>query len=176
MITPGTRAPELKLNTVSDEVWDLHKNNPEKFLMIVFYRGLHCPICKKYLQDLSALSKQFNKQGVLEIIAVSGDNSEKAFKAKEEWELSNIEVGYDQSLESMRDWSLFISESIKDNEPKYFGEPGLFLIDKDQKIFFSALNSMPFARPRFGDILDALSFINEEDYPARGNVSYESIL
>lgn len=176
MVRPGTRAPELKVETVSDEVWDLHKINPEKFQMIVFYRGIHCPVCKKYLKDLSGLSKQFNKQGVLEILAVSGDSSEKAYKAKEEWGLSNIEVGFDQSLESMRDWSLYISESIKSSEPKYFAEPGLFIIDKDHKVFYSAITSMPFGRPNLGDMLEALSFINQESYPARGTISYNSVM
>ena len=173
MIRPGKQAPELKVHTVSDEEWDLHSKRPEKFLMIVFYRGFHCPICKKYLQDLSDHADQFFKQGVLDIIAVSGDNEERAYKAKEEWDLSNVEVGFDQSLESMKEWGLFISESIKKNEPKFFGEPGLFILDSDRNIFYSALNSMPFGRPRFDDMIDALEFINENDYPPRGTVAFE---
>ena len=176
LIRPGSRAPELKVHTVSDEVWDLHQRNPKKFIMIVFYRGIHCPICKKYLKDLSGLAKQFFKEGVLDIIAVSGDSEEKAFKAKEDWGLSNVEVGFDQSLESMKDWGLFISESIKDEEPKLFGEPGLFLIDSNHEIFYCATNSMPFGRPHFGDMLDAVKFIEENDYPPRGTVSYDSSL
>ena len=171
MIRPGNRAPELKVKTVSDELWNLKKRNPEKFLMIVFYRGYHCPICKKYLKELSALAKQFFKNGVLDIIAISGDSEERAYKAKDEWELSNVEVGYDQSLDSMREWGLFISESIKEAEPKYFGEPGLFIIDKDKNIFYSAINSMPFGRPQLKDMLDAIQFVNENDYPARGTVA-----
>lgn len=175
MITPKKNAPKLKLHTVSDEVWDLHDTHIEKFLMIVFYRGIHCPVCKKYLKELSKLSKQFNKKGILDIIAVSGDTEEKAYSAKEDWKLHNIEVGFDQALSSMKQWRLFISESIKDGEPKFFGEPGLFLIDSDHKIFYSAINSMPFGRPRLKDMVKAMEFINENNYPALGSVIYESI-
>ena len=175
MIIPGTKAPELKIHTVSDEVWDIHDRDIEKYLMVVFYRGIHCPVCKSYLKELSSLSDKFNAQGVLQILAVSGDSEEKAYKAKDEWNLYNVEVGFDQSLDSMKQWKLFISESIKDNEPKFFGEPGLFLIDKDHNIFYSAVNSMPFGRPKMSEMLDAVKFINDNKYPARGTVAYEAI-
>nr|WP_299036170.1 redoxin domain-containing protein [uncultured Tenacibaculum sp.] len=38
--------------------------------MVVFYRGLHCPLCKKYLQQLKKLLSEFEKRGV-NVVAVS---------------------------------------------------------------------------------------------------------
>lgn len=46
-IIPQTKAPELKVQLVGGEIWDLKEQNPEKFTMIIFYRGLHCPVCEK---------------------------------------------------------------------------------------------------------------------------------
>jgi peroxiredoxin len=33
-------------------VWELSEQKPENFTLIVFYRGAHCPICRKQLQEL----------------------------------------------------------------------------------------------------------------------------
>jgi hypothetical protein len=63
---------------------------------------------------------------------------------------------------------LFVSRSIKDSEPELFGEPGLFLVRPDGTVYWEAISSMPFARPRFEDILLGLDRVAELDYPARG--------
>ncbi len=68
----------------------------------------------------------------------------------------------------MRAWGLFVSRSIKDGEPAEFAEPGLFLISPDGTVYYEAVNSMPFGRPQFGDLLQAIDFVTENDYPARG--------
>jgi AhpC/TSA family. len=39
--------------------------------IIVVYRGLHCPICKRYLKQLEGLQEQFHAAGV-DVVAVSG--------------------------------------------------------------------------------------------------------
>uniref|UniRef100_UPI00342C7B88 redoxin domain-containing protein n=1 Tax=uncultured Tenacibaculum sp. TaxID=174713 RepID=UPI00342C7B88 len=44
--------------------------NPDNFTLVVFYRGLHCPLCKKYLQQLKKLLSEFEKRGV-NVVAVS---------------------------------------------------------------------------------------------------------
>ena len=79
-----------------------------------------------------------------------------------------ISASYDLSEEKAREFGLFISTAVSDKEPKVFSEPGLFLVDADNKLFFSSLQSMPFARPSTKDILNAVDFIEKNDYPARG--------
>ncbi|MEP2447695.1 MAG: AhpC/TSA family protein, partial [Balneola sp.] len=66
---------------------------------------------------------------------------------------------------------LYLSNAINDNEPELFSEPGLFLIRPDGELYYSAINSMPFGRPVFKDMLRAIDFIQENDYPARGEVN-----
>lgn len=77
-------------------------------------------------------------------------------------------IGYDLKEEEARDWGLYISNAIKDEEPDVFSEPGLFLINADGTLYCSAVQTMPFARPDFKALLKAIDFIQKEDYPARG--------
>lgn len=135
--------------------------------MVVFYRGLHCPICRKQLQELAEKYDEFRTQGV-EVMAISGDDRERAERTQREWQLGNLPIGYGQSVESMREWGLFISRAIKEGEPAQFGEPGLFLIRPDGTIYYEAIQSMPFARPPLADLLSAIDFVVKNGYPARG--------
>lgn len=68
----------------------------------------------------------------------------------------------------MREWGLFISKGVKDPEPDLFGEPGVFLLRPDGTVYMAAVNSMPAARPRIDDLLGAVKFFVDNDYPARG--------
>lgn len=72
-----------------------------------------------------------------------------------------------------RQWGLYISTSrgktsIGIEEPKLFSEPGVFLIKPDQSVYWLSVQSMPFARPNFGEMVQALDFVVKNDYPARG--------
>lgn len=166
-LIPNQKAPTLSVKTVSGETWTLEEQNPENYTLIVFYRGVHCPICQTYLADLEAKLDQFKHLGV-EAIAISGDNLEKAQQAKTEWGLNALKVGYGQTLKSMQEWGLYISKAAFDYEPDVFAEPGLFLIKPDNTIYYIALNNAPFARPRFEDLLGGLEFVLSKNYPTRG--------
>lgn len=49
MIWPSfCHAPALTVKTVSGEIWTLSELNPESFVLVVSYRGLHCLICRGY--------------------------------------------------------------------------------------------------------------------------------
>lgn len=167
MLKPGSQAPELAVETLEGETWRLSERNPENFTLIVFYRGLHCPICRKQLQELTKKLDHFLANGV-EVIAISGDQRDRAERSRREWQLGELRIGYGQNVESMRDWGLFISRSIKEGEPDLFGEPGLFLIRPDGTVYSEAIQSMPFARPPLDDLLGAISFVVKNGYPPRG--------
>jgi peroxiredoxin len=124
-------------------------------------------VCKVQLRDLDRKLGEFSARGV-DVIAVSGDGEERAGKTRDEWGLERLRVGYGQTVESMRDWGLFVSHSIKEAEPPEFGEPGIFLVRPDGTVFWEMISSMPFARPRLEDLLLALDRVAEINYPARG--------
>ena len=164
---PKAQAPTLDVSLVGGGRWRLASQHPEAFTMLVFYRGDHCPVCRGYLRQLDRMLEEFTRAGV-SVVAVSGDTDERARHSVGEWGLEHLPVGYGQSVESMRDWGLFVSQGIKEGEPEFFGEPGVFLIRPDNTVYAVILNSMPFARPHFDEVLKAVQWVNESQYPARG--------
>ncbi len=173
-LIPRQPVPPLELATVGGGTWRLADQKPEHFTMVVFYRGRHCPICSMYLADLNQKAAAFADKGVSLLIA-SSDTEARAAEAKTEWKLDNLTVGYGLSLDKAREWGLYVSSSrgktsIGVEEPALFSEPGLFVIRPDGTLYFGAVQTMPFARPAFGDILKALDFVIANDYPARGEV------
>lgn len=86
---------------------------------------------------------------------------------------SALRFGYGLSLAKAREWGLYISASrgktsIGIEEPERFSEPGVFLIRTDKTIYYLSVQSMPFVRPNFGEMVQALDFVIKNDYPARG--------
>ncbi len=51
-----------------------------------------------------------------------------------------------------------------------FIEPALYLIRPDGTLYFGTVQTMPFARPSFAEILAAVGKVVETGYPARGEV------
>lgn len=166
-LKPRQEVPELIVKTTKGLKWDLRDNQPEHFTMLIFYRGIHCPVCKKYLEELNTKIEEFRDKGV-NVICVSSNNEELAQKTVEEWDIDKLNIGYDFGIDEGRKWGLFISEGIKDSEPKVFLEPALFLIRPDNTLYSASIQSMPFARPKFDELLKSISFVIKEEYPARG--------
>tara|TARA_R110001606_G_scaffold2341_4_gene9896 strand:- start:251 stop:760 length:510 start_codon:yes stop_codon:yes gene_type:complete len=167
MIKPRNKAPELTIDLVNGTQWSLQEQQPENFTLIIFYRGKHCPVCKKQLEELQTKIPDFKKRGV-NIVAISANTEELAKETYKDWAIDDVPVGYNFSIDEARKWGLFISEGISDKEPKQFAEPGLFLIDTKGKIYWESIQSMPFGRPEFKDVLNGIDYILKEDYPARG--------
>lgn len=173
-LMPRQKVPDLELPLVGGGTVSLGDDAPENFTMLVVYRGLHCPICSMYLADLNSKIGQFQDKGV-KVIVASSDGEERAAEAEEKWGLDKLDIAYGMTLEEGRNWGLYVSSGIGKTssgfeEPAQFLEPGLFFIRPDQTLYFASVQTMPFARPAFGDILKALDFVIAKGYPARGEV------
>ena len=166
-LMPRTKAPELAVETVDGGRWHLSEQTPRNFTLIVFYRGLHCPVCANYLRDLDRKVADFAERGV-DVIAASGDDGASAAATKAEWGLKKLAIGYGQSIASMRKWGLYISTATKESEPAEFGEPGMFLIRPDGEVFYVAVNSAPWGRPSFRDLLGGIDYVLAHNSPPRG--------
>jgi len=174
VLKPRETVPALQVETL-DGAWSLADQNPENFTMVVFYRGLHCPICTKYIGELDKLAADFAEIGVT-VLALSTDTRERADQARRDWELSTLNLGYGVSVEQCRDWGLHRSASrgmtsIGIEEPAEFNEPGIFVVRPDNTLYWAQISTMPFARPHFREIIGGLKFALEKDYPARGELS-----
>jgi peroxiredoxin len=164
---PQQKVPSLELDLINNTKWIMDKQNPDKYTMILFYRGIHCPVCRKQLESLKDKLGAFVDRGV-NVIAVSMDTEERAKKAGMEWDIASIPVGYEMTKEKAKEWGLYLSKGINDEDPELFSEPGMFLINKDGTLYFSSVQTMPFARLALDDILKAIDFVESENYPARG--------
>ena len=63
-LIPRQQVPDLVVPIVGGSTWSLAEQTPQKFTLIVVYRGLHCPICSHYLADLNRKFEAFNELGV----------------------------------------------------------------------------------------------------------------
>jgi peroxiredoxin len=172
MLKPRIGVPALVVPTIDNGEWSLAASKPQNFTMIVFYRGLHCPICRAYLTELNRLASAYAERGI-SAIAISSDSHERAEQAKQSWTLPSVAIGYALPEATARDWGLYISTgrgvtSIGVEEPARFSEPGLFLIKPDGTLYFGAVQTMPFARPHFDELLKSIDFAIAKNYPARG--------
>jgi peroxiredoxin len=173
VLKPRQSVPALNVETLQGP-WSLSDQSPENFTMVVFYRGLHCPLCSKYLKELDKLASEFAEAGV-SILALSSDDKARAERTQTDWALENISLGYGVSIEQAQAWGLHRSAgkgktSIGIEEPAEFSEPGLFLVRPNQTLYWSQVSTMPFARPHFKEVLGALGFVSANDYPARGEL------
>lgn len=173
-LIPRQPVPALELPLVGGGTWSLAEQKPENFTMVVFFRGLHCPICSRYLGDLNRKADKFAALGV-NILVASSDDEDRATRSKADWGLDAIDVAYGVSLEKAREWGLFVSTSKGETsvgivEPDMFIEPALYLMRPDGTLYFGTVQTMPFARPSFAEILGAITKVLEVDYPARGEV------
>ena len=169
MILPETKVPNLELPLINDTKWNLADQSPKNFTLLVFYRGLHCPVCQKQLEELAGKLDKFTERGT-NVIAISADSEKRAKKAGEEWNVPSLPIGYNLSFDKAKEFGLHMSKGVSDKEPDYFTEPGIFLLRPDGTLYFSSIQTMPFARPQFDDILNAIDFIMKNDYPARGEL------
>ncbi|MEM7709782.1 MAG: redoxin domain-containing protein [Pseudomonadota bacterium] len=165
---PGQKAPDLVLPLIVGGEWDLHRQEPETFTMIVVYRSLHCPICKTYLATLRNLYESFLSKGI-QAINVSMDSEDRARQAHEAWGLDPIPMAYGMSEATAREWGLFLSKRRKDSEPPIFAEPGLFLVTRDGTLWMIDVANVPFVRPDLKGLLDRADMLVENaGGPPRG--------
>ena len=146
MLIPRTKVPNLTFPLTNNSEFDLDKENPKSFNLIVFYRGLHCPLCLLQIKELGRLQKEYQEKGV-EIVVVSSDTKERAEEFEAKVAFPNLKFGYDLNLADAKRWGLYISEgigktSIGIEEPAKFSEPGIFLIKPDKTLYYGATQTL----------------------------------
>lgn len=167
-MTPGKTFPIQKVSRVGGGALEMGRpQDGYDWQMVVIYRGLHCPICKKYLAELDRMQTEFHDLGI-DVVAISGDPHEKALAMVEENQLS-IPLGYDLSVAQMRTLGLYVSDprSAKETD-RPFPEPGLFVINGEGNLQIVDISNAPFARPDLSGVLGGLKFILDNSYPVRG--------
>ena len=172
MLIPRQKTPGLTLPTLDHGTFDLSTETSDRGTVICFYRGLHCPICATYLTELQKRVADFAARGV-GTIAVSSDGQDRARQMADKIGADSLRFAYDLPLATAREWGLYVSTSrgktsIGIEEPALFSEPGLFMVRPDRSLYYGSVQTMPFVRPHFSELVGALDFAIKNDYPARG--------
>jgi peroxiredoxin len=166
-VRPTQPAPDLTVPLLTGGTYRLGDQRPRLFTMVVFFRGLHCPVCQAQLRELDRRLDELEERGI-EVTAVSGETRERATTIAGEWKLERLPLAYGLTEDQMRAWGLFVSHGINDGEPALFNEPGLFLISPDHTVYYESILSMPVGRPRLDDLIGGIEYWTTHDYPARG--------
>lgn len=135
--------------------------------IVIIYRGLHCPLCNKYLTRLEELREGFTKANA-ELVAVSGDPLEKA-QAMVANNGLKFPVAYGMSIEQMRELGLYISDPRSPEETdRPFAEPATFAVNADGRLHLIEISNTPFNRADLAELLDTVEWVQENAYPIRG--------
>lgn len=167
-LLPGTQFPQIDLPKVGGGRLTNADFTAPYMTVLNVYRGLHCPRCKRQMEDFAAHRDALISEG-LEVISISTDPRDRAEETASTWTIGDITIGYDLSLDQARGLGLFVSKSIRDGETDFFAESGVFMIQADGVLWGSAINSFPFMRPTAEMILDAVDTAKTRSYPPRGS-------
>ncbi|TDF38528.1 AhpC/TSA family protein [Alteromonadaceae bacterium M269] len=171
VLQAGMPFPSINVEKLGGGTLELSKPAPGfDWKMLVVYRGKHCPLCTKYLNELNELLPEFNALGV-DVAAVSSDSLDRA-KAQLAEVNPNFDVGYDLSIEQMRSLGLYISEPrLGMNAERPFAEPGLFVINENGELQMIDISNVPFARPPLASMLMGIRYYRgmTEKFPVNGS-------
>ncbi len=164
----GGTVPALELPLVNGGTVTLGKTQKNNhWQIIIVYRGLHCPLCNKYLKRLQELQSGFAKTNA-ELIAVSGDTLEKARAMVANNDLL-FPVAYGLTIDQMRQLGLYISHPRNPEETdRPFAEPATFGVNAEGKLHLIEISNTPFNRADLGELLETVEWIRENNYPIRG--------
>ncbi|AQQ66537.1 thioredoxin peroxidase [Microbulbifer agarilyticus] len=140
---------------------------------VFVYRGKHCPLCTKYLNELETFKQAFQDADV-DILAVSADSKEQLEQHLEKVQVS-FPIAYGLTEEQMKTLGLYISIPRSEQETDHnFAEPGLFVVNEEGNLHVVDISNNPFVRPELGALTRGLAWIRDPDnhYPIRGTLKY----
>ncbi|GAM66060.1 conserved domain protein [Vibrio ishigakensis] len=170
----GQPFPKLEATLLDGSSVELGKPVAGKDWQAVFvYRGKHCPLCTKYLNEIEGYLDAFAEANV-DVIAVSGDSKEQLEAHLEKVDVS-FPIAYGLTEAQMKELGLYISLPRSEQETDHnFAEPGLFVVNEHGNLHVVDISNNPFVRPELGALTRGLNWIKHPDnnYPIRGTLDY----
>jgi len=159
---PEDTMPGFEAGLVGGRAWRLAEEHPSKLALLAFYRGVHCPICRRWLGELEPLVPRFTERGV-SVIALSCDTRERAERAKREWRLDELRVGYGVNPDDARKAGLYLTEGA---DHHLSTEPAILAVKPEDGTLYAAwVQSSTHARPHFAEVLSAVESMLAKDLP-----------
>ncbi|NOH78247.1 redoxin domain-containing protein [Vibrio sp. RE86] len=170
----GDQFPHLTATKLDGTSVTLGQPQGEATWQAVFvYRGKHCPLCTKYLNEIESYKQAFVDAGV-DILAVSGDSKQQLEEHIEKLDIS-FPIAYGLTEKQMQTLGLYISLPRSEQETDHnFAEPGLFVVNEKGDLHVVDISNNPFVRPELGALTRGLSWIRDpnNNYPIRGTAEY----
>lgn len=143
----GTIFPEIDLPILGGGRRSLARaRDGYEWLVVLVYRGKHCPLCTTYLKELNTVLPALAEQNV-DVIAVSADSELRASAHMAEVK-PQFDVAYELTIAQMQQLGLYISGTQNGVDVAApFAEPGLFVIDEHGVLQITDISNVPFARP-----------------------------
>ena len=163
----GSPAPELDVPLAQGGRWRLSEQRPEKFTLVVVFRGFHCSFCKPEIEKLQTKLLEFSAIGIA-VLAVSMDSEDHAANALVEWAITDLPFAYGLTVRQARAWGLYISKRVKQQEPEIFSEPGAFLIRPSGTLYAEFQSTAPWLRLDFDLLLRGIQVAIKRGTPPRG--------
>ncbi len=168
-IDAGGRFPALNVSSLDSETTTDISQPGEGFdwRMVVVFRGRHCPMCTRYLNQLTTYVPRLRELGI-DVVAVSGDSAEQLTSHLEKINI-NYPIYYGLTIEQMRQLGLYISHPRSPKETDHpFAEPGVFVINEQGTVQVVDISNNPFVRPSLDVLTSGLAWIRSHEYPIRG--------
>ncbi|NIY82418.1 peroxiredoxin family protein [Vibrio hepatarius] len=170
----GDKFPNIEATLLDGSVVTLGKPKGQGLWQAVFvYRGKHCPLCTKYLNEIESYKQAFSDAGV-EVLAVSADSKQQLQKHVTQLDVS-FPIAYGLSEQQMKELGLYISVPRSEQETDHnFSEPSLFVVNENGDLHVVDLANNPFIRPELGALTRGLAWIRDPNnhYPIRGTFDY----
>lgn len=171
----GDTFPSIEAQDTEGRIRDLSRPRSGcDWMMLVVYRGRHCPMCTRYLNNLEEHIKDLGSIGV-DVAAVSGD-SEAQLQAHRELLNVSFPLYHGLTIAQMQQLGLYISNPRSEKETDHpFAEPGLFVVNEEGLIQVVDISNNPFVRPDPKVLTSGLKWIRDpsNNYPIRGTRAYE---
>ena len=166
VVKPATAFPPISFNLVAGGTRKL-SDELGGWIMLIVYRGDHCPRCKHYMTRVHELQDGYAERGV-DILITSMDPKPIAERtiAENGWTLP---IAHSLSVEDSKTLSLFLTPHTDDSElDGVYAEPGLFLINPEGQTQVIATSNSPSVRPDLEVVLDGIIGTQERNLPIRG--------
>lgn len=167
---PGSDFPKIEVTLLNGETKTLGQAEAHlDWQMVVVYRGQHCPLCTRYLNELKEFKDALANTGV-DLIAVSADSKAQLEGHLERLDI-NFPIAYGLTLEQMTNLGLYVSDPRSPQETDHpFAEPGLFVINAQGQVHVVDISNNPFVRPQLQALTNGLKWIRDPSnhYPIRG--------
>ncbi|UYV38399.1 redoxin family protein [Rhodobacteraceae bacterium D3-12] len=157
-LAAGSAFPAITLPMLGRQPRDISRpGDGFDWMLIVVYRGKHCPLCTRYLQQLNDVLPDLNALGV-DVVAVSADSETRATSQMAEVSPA-FGVAYGLTVPQMQGLGLYISDPRNGTDVEApFAEPGLFVLNEDRVLQITDISNVPFARPDLTWIAKGIGF------------------